>query len=61
MVDMAGEVVICNRKGEIETYLVPIAYCVSCGIYYMLEETFVGLKRLSKKWSTKGNNYAIFC
>lgn len=45
VVDLAGEISICNRQGIIETCLVPIAYCITCGTYYMLEETFYSLKK----------------
>lgn len=44
--DMAGEIDICNKKGDIYTWLVPIAYCDDCKLHYMLEDTF---KEISKR------------
>ncbi len=42
--DYAGEVEVIDRKGMVHSYLIPIAYCVSCDEYYILEETFEELK-----------------
>ena len=42
--DVAGEIDICDRKGNIRTYLVPLAYCASCDRYYILEGTYKALK-----------------
>lgn len=43
--DMAGEIEVGDKSGNIMTYLVPIAYCRSCDIFYILEETYLELKK----------------
>lgn len=43
--DIAGEISVIDKKGNVHVYLVPMAYCESCGLYYMLEETFKELKK----------------
>ena len=42
--DMAGEVDVIDRKGNIYPYLIPIVYCKSCNVYYVLEDTYKDLK-----------------
>ena len=43
--DLAGEIEIIDRKGTIVTHLVPIAYCKSCNVYYVLEDIYLDLKK----------------
>lgn len=43
--DLAGEIEIIDRKGTIVTYLVPIVYCKSCNVYYVLEDIYLDLKK----------------
>ncbi len=45
MIDMAGEVDICDSKGRIHTYLFPIAYCKTCNLYFALNDTYQELKK----------------
>lgn len=45
IIDMAGEVQIYKRNGEVKNYLVPIAYCKDCNLYYILEDTYVEIKK----------------
>lgn len=42
--DLAGEIEVVDRKGMIVTCLVPITYCKSCNVYYILEDTYSNLK-----------------
>lgn len=43
--DMAGQINVCDRKGNIFTYLIPIVYCKTCGLYFALEGTYRNLKK----------------
>lgn len=43
--DLAGEIEVIDKKGNIITYLIPIAYCKSCDVYYVLEDTYLELKK----------------
>lgn len=43
--DMAAEISVRDTSGRIQGYLVPIAYCESCNTYFLLEETYLELKR----------------
>lgn len=43
--DVAGIIRVVDKRGTIEEHLVPIAYCKTCNLYYMLEETYSELKR----------------
>ena len=43
--DLAAEIEILDMKGSIMSHLVPIAYCKSCDVYYILEETYKELKK----------------
>ncbi len=43
--EYAGEVPVLVRNGFIETYLIPIWYCVDCQCYFILEQTFHNLKQ----------------
>ena len=43
--DAAGIIEVCNGHGNIETFLVPIACCETCGLFYILEETYQILKK----------------
>lgn len=43
--DMVGEVDIRDRLGRIYTCLIPIVYCHPCNVYYVLEETYLGIKK----------------
>ncbi len=42
--DIAGEISVIDRNGNIRKYLVPMALCEKCGLYYMLKETYKDLK-----------------
>lgn len=42
--DVAGEVEVRDKKGNLYCYLIPIVYCKSCNVYYVLEETYLALK-----------------
>ena len=43
--DMVGEVDIRDRVGRIYTCLMPIVFCRSCSVYYVLEETYLDIKK----------------
>jgi len=43
--DMAGEVSILDRVGNVRNVLFPIAYCETCGLYFVLEATYQDLKK----------------
>lgn len=43
--DMAGEISICDRSGNIFPYLIPIVYCKTCDLYFALESTYRTLKK----------------
>lgn len=43
--DLAGEVIICDYQGDLYKYLFPITWCVDCNIIYVLEETYLDLKK----------------
>ena len=45
LVDMAGEIEVVDSNDKIYTYLIPIVYCSSCDVYYVLEETYLELKK----------------
>lgn len=45
MEDMAGVIDVRNSSGEIMEYLIPIVYCRKCNVYYILEETYLELKK----------------
>lgn len=42
--DMAGEVDIVDKGGSTFPYLIPIAYCKTCDVYYVLEDIYKDLK-----------------
>jgi hypothetical protein len=44
MVDMAGEVIVCDKKGNHCRCRFPIVYCENCEMYYVLEETYKKVK-----------------
>jgi len=44
--DITGVIDIFDRIGTRFTRKVPMAYCKTCNLYYMLEETYLSLKRL---------------
>ena len=41
--EYAGEIEVVDKKNNVRTYLVPIMYCQTCGVYYLLEETYKDL------------------
>lgn len=41
--EYAGEIEVVDSKNNIRTYLIPIMYCQTCGVYYLLEETYKDL------------------
>lgn len=43
--DMAGEIEVVDRNDNVHCYLIPITYCRSCNICYVLEETYLELKK----------------
>ncbi len=43
--DMAGEIEVVDRNDNVHRYLIPIVYCCSCNVYYVLEETYLELKK----------------
>lgn len=43
--DMAGEVEVIDSIGRIVSYLIPIAYCETCNVYFLLEEVYKDLKK----------------
>ena len=43
--DMAGEIEVIERTGKHAWYLVPVCYCSSCNVYYILDETFKSVRR----------------
>lgn len=43
--DVAGIIHIANRRGDIEEHLVPMARCVICNTYYILEGTYKSMKK----------------
>lgn len=43
--DIAGEIEVVDKNDNIHKYLIPITYCKSCDIYYVLEETYQELKQ----------------
>lgn len=45
MEDMAGVVEVRNGLGQIMEYLIPIVYCRNCNVYYILDETYLELKK----------------
>lgn len=42
--DMAGEIDLVSKSGEIFTCLIPIVYCKSCDVYYLLEDIYKDIK-----------------
>ena len=45
VLDMAGELAICNHRGEIRIHLVPIAYCANCDTYFIQESVYNDLSK----------------
>lgn len=43
--DIAAEISVCNRLGQYESYLVPVAYCHTCNVCFILDETYRELKK----------------
>lgn len=46
VVDMAGELEVCDKEGNIRVCLIPIAYCEECDTYYVLENTYNEVKKI---------------
>ena len=42
--DIAGEITVIDKRGVIREYIVPMAYCKSCELYFILKETYTELK-----------------
>lgn len=43
--DVAGGFWVVDKRGNIKMQWVPIAYCESCDVYYILRETYLNLKK----------------
>lgn len=43
--DIAGEVEVVDKCDNIQKCLIPITYCQACDVYYVLEETYLELKK----------------
>ena len=45
VIDIAGQVHLVNKKGNIITDVQPMAYCFSCNTFFILEETYKDLQK----------------
>lgn len=43
--DVAGQITLLDKNGNLVIHLVPVAYCRNCNIYFILEETYLSLKK----------------
>lgn len=45
VIDVAAQIDVCLRNGDIVSCLVPAAYCETCNEYFILESTYTNLKK----------------